>query len=357
MYSPSLVFNVSDSSNLKITSNISKNELTALDTGFYDRRFTETIDSIESVFETVNFRDKGKSILGLLYEKRKYHESPVNILSTSYATEYEVEYDTRSLFTNSIYQINSHSELEFGGRIDSYSNNFDTSKSGSLKYTKNLNDEANTSIHAKYSYGKNPPDLLTLAYGDPYSEYGYSFFLTDSNIELETIRSREIGFKTDIGNHEFGFVYFDNNIYDLSQYISKNKRGLINSSQKGSESYLSGNLPDNIKYNISYSYLDAVDEEGKQLIRRPKHKWIISVSKVIRDIKMGLSLIKISGLTDNGNIELNDYSVVRFSSSYSINDMTSIHFRVENALNEKYDYLIGFPAAPKQGYLGITYKF
>ena len=89
MYSPGLSFDISNSSKFKLTANFSKNELEAVKTLFsYDKRFTEKID------------------------------------------------DTRSFFTNTIYQIDEFSELEFGGRIDNFSNNFDTSKSGSLKYSK-----------------------------------------------------------------------------------------------------------------------------------------------------------------------------------------------------------------------------
>ena len=112
--------------------------------------------------------------------KRKYEQFPVNDYSPSSVSDYEVSYDTRSFFTNTIYQIDRLSEIEVGGRIDSYSNNFETSRSGSMKYSKSLGNDGKTKIHAKYSYGKNPPELLILAYGQ-----SYNFFLEDMDIELE----------------------------------------------------------------------------------------------------------------------------------------------------------------------------
>ena len=54
-------------------------------------------------------------------------------------------------------------------------------------------------------------ELLILAYGQ-----SYNFFLEDMDIELEAIRSKEIGFKTNLGEHELGIVYFDNFINNLS---------------------------------------------------------------------------------------------------------------------------------------------
>ena len=370
MYSPSVSFNISDSSNLKLTANFSKNELTAVETNTYDefdsdynltgrvlnsdKLFVEDIECLEATYD-FKYNENMKSIVGILYEKRKYQESPIDVFGISGISNFEVSYDTKSLFTNSIYRIDSLSELEFGGRVDSFSNNFDTSKSGSIKYSKSLNNEVNTRIHAKYSYGKNPPDLLILAYGD-----SYNFFLSDADIQLETIRSNEIGFKTDIGGHELGFVYFDNFINNLSTApygLNGYERVLVDSSQTGSESYLSGKLADKVQYSISYSYLDAKDDEGNQLIRRPKHKWMLSVSRAFTDLNIGLNVTKVSGLLDSGDVELEDYSVARIFGTYTVNDSCSFHFRLENALDEEHSFLKGYPAPPRQGYVGMTYNF
>ena len=93
------------------------------------------------------------------------------------------------------------------------------------------------------------------------------------------------------------------------------------------------------------------------LIRRPKHKWITSVFKGFGNLNLGLNIINISGLIDNGDVQLDDYSVARIFGTYLINDMTNIHFRFENAFDEKYNYLSGYPAAPRQGYIGMSYDF
>ena len=360
MYSPGLAIKLSDSSKVTTTANFSKNELKAIKTDWnMDNFFTEAIKCLESTYELRHSHDKAKSIFGLLFEKRKYEQYPVNDYSRSSVSDYEDSYDTRSFFTNTIYQIDRFSEIEFGGRIDSYSNNFETSRSGSMKYSKSLGNDGKTKIHAKYSYGKNPPELLILAYGQ-----SYNFFLEDMDIELEAIRSKEIGFKTNLGDHELGFVYYDNFINNLStapwnptRY--EYERVLVNSSQKGSESYLTGNFANDVQYIISYSYLDAKDDEGNQLIRRPKHKWTASVSKVFANLNIGASATRISGLTDyvGQSFDLEDYTVARFYGTLLANEGLSIHVRFENAFDEKYNYLKGFPAAPKQGYIGMTVDF
>ena len=133
----------------------------------------------------------------------------------------------------------------------------------------------------------------------------------------------------------------------------------MDSSQKGSESYLTGNFPNDIQYIISYSYLDAKDDEGNQLIRRPKHKWTASVSKAFANLSIGASATKISGLTDyvGQSFDLEDYTVARFYGTLSVNEGFSFHFRFENAFDEKYSYLKGYPAAPRQGYIGMSYDF
>ena len=358
MYSPGVVVHLSDSSNLKMTANFSKNELKAIKTDWSnDNIFTESINCLESTYEFINSGNNAKSIVGLLFEKRKYEQYPVNDFNISTVSDFKVSYDTKSFFINSIYQIDEFSEIEVGGRIDSFSNNFETSSSGSVKYSINLDNEANTRIHAKYSYGKNPPELLILAYGD-----SYNFFLSDANIQLETIRSNEIGFKTDLGKHELGFVYFDNFINNLSTAPygpNGYERVLVDSSQKGSESYLSGKLADSVQYIISYSYLEAKDSDGNQLIRRPKHKWVASITKEFSDFSIGTNITKVLGLTDyvGGPFDIKDYSVMRFFGTYTVNDSCSFHFRLENALDEEHSFLKGYPAPPRQGYVGMTYNF
>jgi vitamin B12 transporter len=358
MYSPGLTFHISDTSNIKVTTNMSKNELKAIKTDYSsDNIFTENINCLESTYEFSHSDNKVKSILGLMFEKRKYEQNPINNFSTSSVSDFEVSYDTRSFFTNTIYQIDRLSEIEVGGRIDSFSNNFERSRSGSIKYSKILGNDEKTKIHAKYSYGKNPPDLLILAYGQ-----NYNFFLEDIDIELEAIRSKEIGIKTNLGEHELGFVYFDNFINNLSTAPwSPNgyQRVLVDSSQTGSETYLSGKLGDQIRYNISYSYLNAKDDEGSQLIRRPKHKWKASIAREFSNFNIGANFTKVSGLTDfaGKSFDIKDYSVARIYGTYFVSEVCSIHFRVENAMNEKYSYLKGYPAPPRQAYLGMTYGF
>lgn len=358
MYSPGLVIKLSDTSKVTTTANFSENELKAIKTDWgEDNLFAEAIKCLESTYELRYSHDKAKSIFGLLFEKRKYEQYPINDYSPSSVCDYEVSYDTRSFFTNTIYRIDRLSEIEVGGRIDSYSNNFETSRSGSMKYSKSLGNDGKTKIHAKYSYGKNPPELLILAYGQ-----SYNFFLEDMDIELEAIRSKEIGFKTNLGEHELGFVYYDNFINNLSKAPwspTGYERVLVDSSQKGSESYLTGNFANDVQYIISYSYLDAKDDEGNQLIRRPKHKWTASFSKVFANLSIGASATKISGLTDyvGQSFDLEDYTVARFYGTLSVNEGFSFHFRFENAFDEKYSYLKGYPAAPRQGYIGMSYDF
>ena len=358
MYSPGLLIKLTDSSKVTATANFSKNELKAIKTDWgKDNLFTEDIKCLESSYELSRSHGKAKSIFGFLFERRKYEQYPINDYSLSSVSNYEVSYETRSFFTNTIYQIDRLSEIEVGLRRDSYNNNFQKSGSGSIKYSKSLDNDGKTKIHAKYSYGKNPPELLILAYGQ-----SYNFFLEDIDIELEAIRSKEIGFKTNLGEQELGIVYFDNSIDNLSTApwgLNGYERVLVNSSQKGSESYLTGNLANDIQYIISYSYLDAKDDEGNQLIRRPKHKWTASISREFTNLSIGASATKISGLTDyvGQYFDLEDYIVARIYGTLSVNEDLSIHFRIENAFDEKYSYLKGYPAAPRQGFIGMSYDF
>ena len=70
-----------------------------------------------------------------------------------------------------------------------------------------------------------------------------------------------------------------------------------------------------------------------------------------------MAIINLSGLTDSGDVQLDDYTVAKFYGHLLVNDNSSIHFRFENAFDEKYSYLKGYPAAPRQGYIGMSYDF
>ena len=84
-----------------------------------------------------------------------------------------------------------------------------------------------------------------------------------------------------------------------------------------------------------------------------------SGSREFTNLSIGASATKISGLTDyvGQSFDLEDYTVARFYGILLANEGFSIHFRFENVFDEKYNHLKGYPAAPRQGYIGMTYDF
>jgi vitamin B12 transporter len=54
---------------------------------------------------------------------------------------------------------------------------------------------------------------------------------------------------------------------------------------------------------------------------------------------------------------LEDYTTVRLSAEYRVNDCLKITGRIENLLHEKYSEVLGFPALGRTFYGGLALKF
>ena len=73
------------------------------------------------------------------------------------------------------------------------------------------------------------------------------------------------------------------------------------------------------------------------------------------------------GVTYNGDMTDTDfstfartrvdpYTLVRFGASWKVTDQIELYGRVENLLDETYQEVIGFSAAPEAAYVGIRFR-
>lgn len=108
----------------------------------------------------------------------------------------------------------------------------------------------------------------------------------------------------------------------------------------------------------AYTYLDAKDATGNQLIRVPKHDFVLGVEADLTDKLSGqLVLNHVAGRADDGGSAMPDYTVVNASMSYDFSDTTQGYVRLENLTNEEYQTSFGYGTSDRAIYFGVRASF
>lgn len=109
---------------------------------------------------------------------------------------------------------------------------------------------------------------------------------------------------------------------------------------------------------VSYTYLDARnDANGASLARRPRHTGSVDVRwHVQSDWLLGAGVQVTSGRFDAGKRQ-EDYTTARLYTSYDVNRSLRLKARIENALDERYESVPGYPALPLGAFAGVEWKF
>jgi vitamin B12 transporter len=126
----------------------------------------------------------------------------------------------------------------------------------------------------------------------------------------------------------------------------------------------------NLTLSASYTYLDAITTSGSdisqpagsRLPRRPRNQFYGSISyEWCHRFDTTLELLTVNARQDENfgapNVNLEDYTVLRFACEYHVTDFFSIFGRVENLTDEKYAEVDGFPALGRTFYGGLRLHF
>ena len=355
LISPRLNLKLSENASISTLFSNAENELQ--DLGGYEYVFNEKLRSFESQYTFVD-ADKNKHfLLGLIIENKSYLVEPLEGSSS------ELAYNSKALFTQSVSQLNAVTSLKINGRLANYSRYFDTARTGAIELSRALDTTGTKKFFLKKSYGNTPPEALDIVYGNA------NFNSIDWN--LETVRSLEIGYREQLSGNldELGFVVFNNKLFDIADG-DPNGGELFDSKQNGFESYVMGRLFEGLRFNLSYTYLDAQvtisgspswssNKEDNQLIRRPMHKLNASLGWDVTDaLNLGANFYAgINREDSSGGQRFEDMSVLRLYGNLKLNENCSLHARIENALNESYEWTAGYPGAPISFYLGGSITF
>ena len=112
----------------------------------------------------------------------------------------------------------------------------------------------------------------------------------------------------------------------------------------------------------SYTYNDAEDDDGEQLLRRPSHMASANLNyRFLNDrANLNLGVIYNGKRHDVGEVDrvtLSSYSLVNLAGSYRVTDDFEVFGRVENALSENYEEIYNYNTAGRAAYAGLRIKF
>jgi vitamin B12 transporter len=218
--------------------------------------------------------------------------------------------------------------------------------------------QVETLLHASYgtSYtAPAPQDIATAFYGNPelLPEYSSGF---DAGIEQPFLNKKL----------SVGVTYFYNDIsnyilYNPATYVSQNI-GKVRT--QGVELSLTAKPIEQLTLIGAYTYLDAQNcTDDVRLVRRPRNQLsFTAIGKPCKDVTISFGGLWVMDRQDYdpvtfAQVPVEDYFVARVSASWQINEHFQVFARLENAFNEQYSEVAGYPALDQAMYGGFKISF
>ncbi|MDR0353695.1 MAG: TonB-dependent receptor [Opitutaceae bacterium] len=229
-------------------------------------------------------------------------------------------------------------------------------------------------IHASYGTGFNAPS--------PSDIYGVPSWGTTDNLNLKAEKSKgwDLGIERQFldGRIIADITYFENRFKQLIDYYDPTPLdwsspdayyiNINHAKTSGFEISALAKITDDITVRVAYTGLEAKNTDTHaRLARRPRHtadldaRWQAPASLALRGLTVGAGLHIVSDrVNDNyGGPRIEDYTTARVFASYTLGNPTNLTFkvRVENALDEDYAEVPGYPTLPLGVFAGIEWKF
>ena len=218
-------------------------------------------------------------------------------------------------------------------------------------------------FRASYGTAFRSPSFLDL--------YGTSaYYVGNPTLEPEKAKGWDAGVDLTLpGNRGLVSVtWFDTRFDNLINYdfmvFPSTVRNIGEAKTHGIETSVLLNLTEDTRFELAHTWLEAEDvTAGQRLLRRPRH----SVGADLRHdlgrqftIGAGVSWVvdreDVDALT-YGRTDGEDYTLLRVYGAWYLRDNLSLRLRVENALDEQYEAVNGFPSPGLAVYGGLDWSF
>jgi vitamin B12 transporter len=320
--------------------------------------------SSQLTFETPNFANARHTIIGLVErETEKFRNTVPSTLAqdqefkrtiNGYVAEYRLDlFD--SLFLTGAYRLDDNDK-------------FDDAETYRLTAAYLIKDTG-TRLHFSYGKGITNPTF--------FEQFGFSPDRFDGNPNLSPEESIgwDFGVEQSLFNKRLilDVTYFESNLENeiVSTFDNTTFRSSVDnldekSERKGVEVSFTAKPTDQFDITGAYTYTDSFEiRNGQKLeeVRRPEHTASLDVTYRFLQDRARLS----AGVVYNGKSEdlefisstpetrvtLDDYTLLRLSGSYDVNDRVRWYGRLENLFDENYEEVFGFNTPGFAAYTGI----
>jgi len=231
-----------------------------------------------------------------------------------------------------------------------------------------------TRLRFSYATGFKEPRLEETFAGPPYSQ-------PNPGLLPERSRSFEAGFEQDFLHGQFALdgTYFNNLFHDQINYVTINPTTFVgeyvNVNQafaQGAELVLRAKLRPRLLLNTAYTYtsseyldnpapFDPVYNPGQPLLRRPKHSATELLSYLGTRWGANLSGSFVGERADSdfdgfGIDHAAGYVRVDLGGWYAVHPRVTAYVNVENALDRRYNEVVGYPALPVNFRAGLRFR-
>jgi vitamin B12 transporter len=233
---------------------------------------------------------------------------------------------------------------------------------------------SSTRLRFSYSTGFKDPRLEETFAGLPFS-------FPNPGLKPERVRAFEAGFRQDFFNGKYALnaTYFNNLFHDQINYETVNPTTFqgeyFNVNQafaQGAEVELQAKLRSRLLLNAAYTYtstqilddpapIDSQYNVGQPLLRRPKHSATTLLSYLGNRWGTNLGGSFVGRRPDDdffgfGITHASGYVRADLGGWYAINSRISAYANVENALDRRYNEVVGYPALPINFRAGFRFR-
>jgi vitamin B12 transporter len=231
-----------------------------------------------------------------------------------------------------------------------------------------------TRLRFSYATGFKEPRLEETFAGAPYS-------VPNPGLKPERVRAFEAGFQQDFfsGKYVLNATYFNNLFRDQINYETVNPTTFVGeyfnvneAFAQGAEVGLQAKLRSQLLLNTAYTYtstqildnpapIDSQYNPGQPLLRRPKHSATMLLSYLGTRWGANLSGSFVGRRPDDDFYGFNidhaaGYVRADLGGWYAINRRVTAYANVENALDRRYNEVVGYPALPINFRVGFRFR-
>ena len=231
-----------------------------------------------------------------------------------------------------------------------------------------------TRFRFSYATGFKEPRLEETFAGPPYT-------LPNLSLKPERVRAFEAGLQQLLigGKFEFNATYFNNLFHDQINYVTVNPVTFVGEYVNVNQAFAHGaeldfraKLRSRLLLDAAYTYtssqyldnpapIDPTYNPGQPLLRRPKHSGTILLSYLASRWGGNLGTSFVGRRTDSdffgfGINHADGYVRADLGGWYAVTSRVTTYVNVENALDRRYNEVVGYPALPINFRAGMRFR-